>query len=89
MPDGLHRGIEILGYDSAKKTISAHAYDANGTLTLSIISIEGRRLFIEGEQLSFEGSFSRDGDELTGTWSTTEGGTPIMKLTLRRKAGKV
>jgi hypothetical protein len=89
IPDDLHRGVEIYSYDPDLQTIFAHAYNADGTLTPSLISIQGRRFVIEGGQLSFEGSFSTDGDTLTGTWSTKEGAAPIMKLTLRRKAGKV
>jgi hypothetical protein len=89
MPDGLHRGVEIFGYDSDKKTLFAHAYDADGTLTLSLISIQDRRFAVEGGQLNFEGSFSSDGDALTGTWATTEGADPVMKLSLKRKVRKV
>lgn len=86
MPDGLHQGLEILGFDPAARGTFAHAYDADGSVTLSTLRFRGDALHIAGPQLVFKGRFDGDGSMLSGTWSTTADGTPVMDVTLRRVA---
>lgn len=82
MPDGLHRGVEILGFDSDSKTIFAHAYDADGSLTVSQIAFRGSTIRILGARLSFRGRFDGTGTAVTGTWSTTDDAEPAMDVNL-------
>lgn len=82
MPDGLHRGIEIFGFDPGRRIIFAHAYDANGSLVSSQVAFRGNRIRIVSDQSSFEGLLDRSGSSIAGVWFTTEGAQPVMEVSL-------
>ena len=85
MPDGIHRGLEILGFDPDAGVVFAHAYDADGSLTSSQLGFHGNAFRISGGALAFEGRVSATGDSIAGTWSAAEDGTPVMDVQLRRR----
>lgn len=80
MPDGLHRGVEIFGFDPESKTIYAHAYDADGSLTTSRVAFRGNRFRIAADELSFEGRIDGSGRSMAGIWSTTGDAEPVMEV---------
>lgn len=88
MPDGLHQGIEILGYDTQGKTIFAHAYDGDGSFTASHVRLRGNGLWIVSDQLSFAGCFDNAGTMLSGIWSSSAGAAPVMEVMLRAAAAR-
>ncbi len=85
MPDSPHRGVEIFGLAADRRSLFAHAYDADGSFTASSIAFRGRTLLIHGPELSFEGRFSADGDAMTGQWSTTADASPVMTVNFVRR----
>ena len=89
MPDGQRRGIEILGFDPERKTIYAHAYDADGSLTSSRVAFHGNTFQIVDDQMSFKGRIDKSGTSMSGTWSTTDNADPIMEVNFTAAGRKV
>ncbi|HEY9205213.1 MAG TPA: DUF1579 family protein [Candidatus Methanoperedens sp.] len=68
------RSLEIIGYDSKKKTFSASVYASMSGDVLSYKwDIRGNTLIHSGSGATYRGTISEDGNTITGGWRPNEG----------------
>jgi hypothetical protein len=65
------------------------SYDADGSINDFTAALDGRAWTIDGEVQRFRGTFSEDGQTLTGGWEQRgdDGGwSPLMTVVLKKRA---
>jgi hypothetical protein len=67
-------GIEIIGYDVNSKQFSLQSYDNSGNMDVMSGQITNGEWSVSNETLRFNGKFSTDGRQLTGTWELSHDG---------------
>ena len=70
--DGAHRGLCILGYESAHSLYFAHHYDSLGYVRRYRLSLEGRTWRFVGEWERATLVFSSDGDSYRELWELSQ-----------------
>jgi hypothetical protein len=80
--------FEVWAYDRSRRTYVSTSFDERGVTSTFEARLRGRRWTIQGKAQRFHGTFSADGDTLSGTWDQKSGRTwkPWLTITLR-KAG--
>lgn len=63
------RSLEIIGFDEERQVFTMHSFDDQGNETLMMAArLQNNLWTFEGDNLRFNGGFSRDGMILSGTW---------------------
>jgi hypothetical protein len=68
MPDGRTQGVEILGYDAARRKYTLQSFDSAGNIEQMTATVAGDTWTFEGKSLRFRGSFRDGGNTLVGEW---------------------
>lgn len=68
MDGEVHRSIEIIGYDPARKSCVARSNDDSGASDEFLCTMDGRSWRISGETMRFAGAFAADDETMSGTW---------------------
>ena len=88
MPDGITKGIEILGYDEATNTYPMRSFDSHGNSGLMHATVEGAAWTFTGDTLRFTGHFRDGGNTFAGLWehrsADATGWIPWMDIELTR-----
>jgi hypothetical protein len=80
-------GFEVAGYDKAADRFDIRSYDNAGGVNDQTATMMGKTWNIAGETERFSGSFSEDGNRLTGVWERRDGGKWVrwMDVELMRR----
>jgi hypothetical protein len=78
-PSGRHiTGMEFVGFDENSQTLRSRLFGNDGSNFVYTIELEGNSLTIwfgeKGSDNHFLGTFSEDGDTITGSWEWPGGG---------------
>ena len=79
--------LEIIALDPKSDGYDARAYEADGSFADYKAALDGRSWTINGDTLRFRGSFSEDGDVLSGQWDESRDGSwrAIMRVSLQKQ----
>lgn len=79
--------LEIIALDPNSNGYNARAYEADGTFADYKAALDGRSWTIDGDTLRFRGSFSEDGNVLSGQWDESRDGSwkGIMRISLQKQ----
>ena len=86
MGDARLRSLEIIALDPVGSGYVTRSYDPDGSFSDFTAALDGKSWRITGEVQRFSGSFSDDGNTLSGRWEQQADGqwSPLMTVTLRR-----
>jgi hypothetical protein len=68
MGDQKNESIEIIGYDTSRKTYPMHSFDSQGNHIVMEASVVGNTWTFTGESMRFIGAFSDNGKIISGKW---------------------
>jgi hypothetical protein len=78
--------FEVWAYDRRRRRCVSTSFDEQGVTSTFEARLRGRQWTIKGKTQRFRGTFSSDGDALSGTWDQKWGRAwkPWLTITLRR-----
>lgn len=81
------QSVEIIGINATSDEFSSRSYDPDGSTNDFVSRIDGCDYVIDGEVQRFDGRFSDDGLQLTGTWVQLIDGhwRPLVRVVLDKK----
>lgn len=81
-----NESLEIIGYDAESKHYTMYAFDNQGNRTPMQARLEDKIWKFTGETMRFSGTFSEDGNTITGKWELLHEGNWLlwMDITLAR-----
>lgn len=89
MPDGVTKGIEVIGYDPSRRTYFMQSYDSRGNVGSMQASVTGATWTFWAEGVRFAGGFRDEGMTFAGVWERRaedgSGWSQWMKIRLTRE----